>query len=70
MCWSNQSRCPAIHEISVYSSITSEMRKTTMPALVISRRGLTEKLVMPSMAKASIFLRGYLLSPAKRSLRS
>ena len=34
------------------------------------QRGLTEKLVMPSMAKASIFLRGYLLSPAKRSLRS
>ena len=40
------------------------------PAVVMSRRGLTEKLVMPSMAKASIFLKGYLLSPAKRSLRS
>ena len=38
--------------------------------LKISKMFLDAGTVMPSMAKASIFLRGYLLSPAKRSLRS
>ena len=32
--------------------------------------GLTDREVMPSMAKESIFFRGYLLSPANRSPRS
>ena len=43
---------------------------TTTPVENTRRIGLTEKLVMPSAAKAIIFLSGYLLSPAKRSARS
>ena len=41
-----------------------------IPKLVINRIGLTLNDVIPSTAKAIIFLRGYFDSPAKRSLRS
>ena len=42
----------------------------TSPAAVINRSGLTENEVIPSNAKLSILVNGYLDSPAKRSLRS
>ena len=40
------------------------------PMKVMKRRGATEKDVIPSMLKLSIFVSGYLLSPASRALRS
>ena len=40
------------------------------PSRVISLIGLVDSEVMPSHASASIFLSGYLLSPARRSERS
>lgn len=40
------------------------------PIKVMNFRGATEKEVMPSMLKLSIFVKGYLLSPASRALRS
>ena len=43
---------------------------TNMPSMVIARSGTAENDVTPCQADASIFVSGYLESPAKRSWRS
>jgi hypothetical protein len=43
--------------------------ETRTPRLSAARRGADEKLITPVVAKRSIFLSGYLVSPAKRSCR-
>ena len=46
-----------------------EMRMNNKPTCISSRSGWILKDVTPSTAKFSIFLKGYLLSPAKRFSR-
>ena len=62
--------CPAIWEMRVYSAARMAAAANTKPTAVTMRMGLMENDVTPCMAKASIFLSGYLLSPASRSPRS
>ena len=55
---------------SEYMSIMMLTKNTPKPNAVIIRIGLMLSDVIPSTANASIFFRGYLLSPANRSLLS
>lgn len=61
---------PPIQRATLYTIIIRETRKMRKPRAVIIRRGLMDREVTPSRAKAIIFFNGYLLSPANRSPRS
>ena len=61
---------PHIHWIRNISSIIILISTDMSPIKVIILIGLTLRDVIPSQARASIFFNGYLLSPARRSLRS
>ena len=61
---------PRAHLTTKVMSMMMEIRKIRKPSPVMNRMGLVDRLVIPSMAKESIFFSGYLLSPANRSPRS
>ena len=49
---------------------TTDSAEKASPTIVTTRKGLAEKEMIPSSAKASILRSGYFDSPAKRSARS
>ena len=55
---------------SAHAMTPTLARIISMPMYVAKRSGSTLKLVMPSIAKATIFRNGYFVSPAKRAGRS
>ena len=53
-----------------YTNIQKDITIEIMPSVPINFNGLELKLIIPSEASFNIFLSGYFVSPAKRSLRS
>ena len=61
---------PMKNETSVLFAMTRVIKSMRKPMEEMSRIGLVENEVIPSMAKLIILRKGYFDTPAKRSFRS